>query len=377
MPNFSQLPDKAPRREAFWSEEDQGYLFRGSFFGGCLHSLVLALRGNMPKKPDQWTAARYSAGSSSEVIFKEKALALGIADLGYDYSEPGVLWDAGETHLTQRKVKAFFMRTLGYRGQVASTVAFDGPAMTELEVAAARPDPNSVRYIVQSSLDGWGLGCRDWVRNSAQMYDGGRVALDDVTPQFTPWTWEHKTMNTEKKAALDDCCRRPYVLDPLKFRELMRNYGWQFTGQMLGVRSLLLDIFPSALSDPTNHLQDLTPRAFLSVDVLQQVASGEYVSLGYYLYYLPVTPYTADEVLVRLSNAVGMAHRGEVPVCDSEWGNCPWGFGTPKPGPRQKLKPGDLGDQNDQDVNLAGAFEEDPRVQAVGNLMAERRGWAE
>jgi hypothetical protein len=311
------------RKEAGWDEKEQAWTFRGSFFGGCMHSLVLALRGNFPKAPTPWQRSRFAAGTQSEDAVKEDMVEKQLATLGPPEARLGVVWDAGAHYSCQRQVRAYFAYCSTFTG-------FAYPrGIAELRHRMANPQdgfpPEELTvYRVGCSLDGWGIGARDYVANAcaAEFYEDG-VLPSAVTSEVVPFVLEHKSMNDEKKAALDACCTSPYVLCHKKFRELMRSYGWQVTGQAYGVTTMCAEIFqrPDGVCYP---LDDLTPVVFISVEVIKQHgAGGVYFPTGRYLYMLDAVPYDGAAVAERLATAVDMAKRGVIPECDSEW-DCSW-----------------------------------------------------
>ena len=329
------------RKEAYWDEEEGVYHFRGSFYGGCMHSVVLALRGNSPKAPSLHTRARFSAGTQSEDELKKDMVEVGLAILGPPDGTLGVIWDAGAHFSCQRQTKAYFGYCDAYKG-FAYSDGLKGLQQKLLHPQDGSPPVSMHVYTIGCSLDGWGISPLDFLVKVQDLeFYNESVSRLLVSDGVVPFVLEHKSMNADKKAALDACCpSRPYVLDRYLFRELMRSYGWQITAQVLGVQTLMDRVYRQPVG---NHypLDSVDPDIFLSVEVLKQHgAGGSYFPTGRYLYKLDGCPYSGAAVAERLAMAVDKADRGDIPECDSEW-DCSW---TQINKPERNTKPPDVED---------------------------------
>lgn len=320
------------RKEAWHDPETDQYHFRGSSFGGCMHGLVLALRGTVKRAPDMHLRARFAAGSQSEDRLKEEMVAAGLATLGppAEGLPLGIIYDAHSHYTKQRQVRASFSVSKWHTG-----FAYHEGL---LSLRSNMPEYRIPIYTVGCALDGWGLDPRAFALRCAmhpEVYDGDVVVATAVTGQLRPFILEHKSMNEDKKKEVDACCSKPGVLDPAKFAELYRGYGWQITGQALGVRAMCANIFSwdDGHCDP---LDSVVPVVFFSVETLQQVNGSDYIPTGRHLYYMERPPWEGKDVAERLHEVVTLAATGKIPECDSEWGRCDWG---PGPQPSRPTRP--------------------------------------
>lgn len=303
------------RREAYHDPEQDAYLFRGSFFGGCEHSLVLALQGAQPRPPGRHLQARFAAGTHSEEVIKADMLSAGLASYGPPAGEMGIVWDAGPHYTQQRQVTSQFTVGPHHEGFAYP----DGLAW--LRNRCGRPAVPL--YIVNCSLDGWGLAPQDYAAAAAgaNFYDG-QCDPAVIHPGLHPFVLEHKSVMVEKKEALDAACLAPYCLSPDMFWDIMPSYSWQISGQVQGVRTMCAQIFEDR-EGVCYPLDGVSPTVFLSVEVLQKTKDS-YLPIGRYLYYMFAPPRTGLDIATRLHKVVGDYKRGHVPTCDSEWGRCDW-----------------------------------------------------
>lgn len=302
------------RNEAYYNKETDTWEFRGSSFGGCLHGLVMSLRGATKGSPDLRTRMRFSAGNQSEDSIKEDMIAIGAADKGPPRpGELGVMWDAGKNLHSQRAVRGHYI---------------GGPDCHKW-VCTDYPTPDKhIHAVVQCSLDGWGIGTHEFLDRVGPLYEAGCVHKSHILSGFHPFIWEHKTMQAEKFEALVGCCEGgagQWMIDPLKFQQKFRQYAWQLTAQAFGVHSMLWDVFRD--EDPelnrVGGFDLIQPRIFFSVETVAAMANGDFAPTGRYLFYIRATPFTGSDIAVRLAETVRMFQADEVPKCDSDF-KCDW-----------------------------------------------------
>ena len=308
------------RREAWYNEAEDLWEFRGSSFGSCMHGLVMALRGHEKGSPDLRSRVRFAAGNSSEARIKNDLVDVGAASrFAPDGPDLGVMWDAGDTYLTQRTVRGYHVF---------------GPKMcsTTTQLYPRKPDHDAA--VVQCSLDGWGIGLQEFVQRAGSVY---RTVPSLMGMTGCSWVWEHKSMSPEKFASLLECTHPASTnhLDPFLFRQRFLQYAWQVQAQAGGLHELLWhEIYRH--EPPANHDFLVWPRAFISVEVLHNVA-GDYLPVGRHLFYLEMTSQLAGCIATRLREVLRLYRAGEVPKCDSEF-RCEW----PVPEPPKRTGTGPI-----------------------------------
>lgn len=307
------------RNEAYLDEATGIYEFRGSSYGGCMHGLVMALRGEKQNAPDLQTRSRFGAGNQSEEAIKADLIRIGAATVNAPCGNLGVMWDAGPNFNSQRQVRGHYMGAPRYAHKLVPRDFV--------------PERGQDHFVVQCSLDGWGLGEREFLNRVKDVYDRGCVfpgLLPSAADRFAAWVWEHKSVQKEKQEILLACCYpgKPFLIDPLKFQQAFPHYSWQLTAQVYGVHMLIWDLFED---DPDHHLVFKMPGIFYSTEVVQPDHQGSYFPVGRQLFYMERPPFTSSDVAMRLSETLRAFREGEVPKCDSEY-RCFW----PVPGPPQR-----------------------------------------